>query len=216
MQTTDVQTTDVRWNATAHLPPTPSHTVGPFFGYALPFLGGGDLAPAGHPDAITVHGHVVDGAGQPVPDALLELWQAAPDGSRSGAPGSMRRDPTRRIGGGGHLGRNGVVCTGWGRLPTDTDGHFAARTLRPGARPGHAPYISLCLFARGLTHHLFTRLYFPEDAAAHATDPLLTSLDAGRRATLVARAEPHGTYRFDIRLQAGAQGHEETVFLDFR
>ncbi|MGR3933829.1 protocatechuate 3,4-dioxygenase subunit alpha [Streptomyces sp. BRA346] len=189
------------------LSPTPSHTVGPFYGYALPFPGGGDLAPTGHPDAITVHGRVHDGAGAPVPDALIELWQASPDGSLSGAPGSMRRDPVT----GGFAGRNGVDFTGFGRIATDADGHWTARTLRPGA-PG-APYISVCVHARGLLHHLYTRLYFPENAQLNAGDPLLTALDPARRETLVATAEPQpGTYRFDIRLQ----GEGETVFLEFR
>lgn len=188
--------------------PTPSHTIGPFYGYALPFPGGGAIAPDGRPDAVTVHGTVHDGEGAPIPDALIELWHAAPDGSLAGAPGSMRRDPVT----GGYLGRNGVDFTGFGRIATDADGHWAARTLLPGARPGHAPYISVCVFARGLLHHLFTRLYFPDQATANATDPLLASLDDERRATLVATAEPHGSYRFDIRLQ----GEKETVFLDFR
>jgi protocatechuate 3,4-dioxygenase, alpha subunit len=195
--------------AHASLQPTPSHTVGPFYGYALPFPGGGDIAPAGHEGTVTVHGHVYDGAGAPVPDALIELWQATPDGDLRGAPGSMRRDPFD----GGHLGRNGVDFTGFARVQTDADGHWTAHTLKPGARPGHAPYISVCVFARGLLHHLFTRVYFPEDTGAHADDPLLASLDAGRRETLVATAEraTTGSYRFDIRLQ----GEKETVFLDF-
>ncbi|MBL1098262.1 protocatechuate 3,4-dioxygenase subunit alpha [Streptomyces coffeae] len=188
------------------LPPTPSHTVGPFYGYALPFPGGGDLAPPGRPDTITVHGYVYDGAGEPVPDALIELWQSGPDGSRAGAPGSMRRDPVT----GGFLGRNGVDFTGFGRIATDPDGHWTARTLPPGG-PG-APYISVCVHARGLLHHLFTRVYFPGNAAANAADPLLASLDPVRRETLVATAGPQpGSYRFDIRLQ----GDKETVFLEF-
>jgi protocatechuate 3,4-dioxygenase, alpha subunit len=188
------------------LSPTPSHTVGPFYGYALPFPGGGDLAPAGHPDTITVHGRVYDGAGAPVPDALVELWQAGPDGSLSGAPGSMRRDPVT----GGFAGRNGVDFTGFGRIATDADGHWTARTLRPGSPA--VPYISVCVHARGLLHHLYTRLYFPEDALLNAADPLLAALDPARRETLVATAEPQpGTYRFDIRLQ----GEGETVFLEF-
>ncbi|MEU0839382.1 protocatechuate 3,4-dioxygenase subunit alpha [Streptomyces sp. NPDC005962] len=189
------------------LSPTPSHTVGPFYGYALPFPGGGDLAPAGHPDTITVHGRVHDGAGAPVPDALIELWQAGPDGSPSGAPGSMRRDPVT----GGFAGRNGVDFTGFGRIATDADGHWTARTLRPGSPA--APYISVCVHARGLLHHLYTRLYFPENAQLNAADPLLAALDSARRETLVATADPQpGTYRFDIRLQ----GEGETVFLEFR
>lgn len=191
------------------LQPTPSHTVGPFYGYALPFPGGGEIAPAGRGDAVTVHGYVRDGAGEPVPDALIELWQADEDGGLSGAPGSMRRDPVD----GGHLGRNGVDFTGFGRVATDADGHWSVRTLLPGARPGHAPYISVCVFARGLLHHLFTRVYFPQDAEAHGTDPLLASLDAEQRERLVATAERGaGSYRFDIRLQ----GEKETVFLDFQ
>lgn len=194
--------------------PTPSHTVGPFFGYALPVPGGGDIAPAGHPDAVTVYGRVLDGAGQPVPDALVELWQAGPDGELPTVAGSLRRNPVT----GGYLGRNGTDFTGFGRVATDASGHWSARTLLPGARPGHAPYLSVCVFARGLLHHLFTRVYFPEHREAHAADPLLASLDSARRETLVATAEPLGPgpaparrYRFDIRLQ----GEEETVFLDF-
>lgn len=181
--------------------PTPSHTVGPFYGYALPFPDGGDIAPAGHPGKITLHGCVYDGAGVPVPDAILEFWQADPEGSLAGAPGSMRRDPVT----GGFLGRNGVDFTGFGRVPTDADGHYTLRTLPPGA-PAPAPYISVCVFARGLMHHLFTRAYLPG-----AEDALLASLDPARRETLVAAAEPHDTYRFDIRLQGGG----ETVFLAF-
>ncbi|MDT0317502.1 protocatechuate 3,4-dioxygenase subunit alpha [Streptomyces millisiae] len=188
--------------------PTPSHTVGPFFGHALPFPGGGELAPPGHPAAVTVHGRVVDGAGAPVPDALVELWGPDERGRLPRTPGSLRRDAVT----GGFLGRHAADFTGWGRVPTDAEGRWSARTLRPGARAGHAPYLAVCLFARGLLHHLFTRLYFPEDTVAHAADPLLAALPPERRRTLVATAGPHGAYRFDIRLQGG----EETVFLEFR
>ncbi len=189
--------------------PTPSHTVGPFYGYALPFPGGGEVASADRTDAVVLHGHVYDGAGTPVPDALIEMWQADPDGDLTGAPGSMRRDPVD----GGFLGRNGVDFTGFARVATDAAGQWSIRTLPPGARPGHAPYISVCVFARGLLHHLFTRVYFPQDAEAHAADPLLASLDPDRRETLVATADRvTGSYRFDIRLQ----GEKETVFLDFQ
>ncbi|MFI9309647.1 protocatechuate 3,4-dioxygenase subunit alpha [Streptomyces triculaminicus] len=176
------------------LDPTPSQTVGPYFGMALPFPGGDDLAPAGHPDAITLHGYVLDGPGAPVPDALLEFWQAAPDGSPAGAARGPYRD--------------GDAFTGFARVPTGEDGHYALRTLLPGG----APYLALCLFARGLSHHLFTRVYVrpPGD------DPLLASLPAERRATLLAAhdaARPR-SYRFDVRLQGDAH-HEETVFLRF-
>ncbi|AWT46493.1 MULTISPECIES: protocatechuate 3,4-dioxygenase subunit alpha [Streptomyces] len=188
--------------------PTPSHTVGPFYGYALPFPGGGDIAPVGHPDTITVQGRVYDGEGDPLPDAFLELWGPAPDGTVPTTDGSLRRDPAT----GGYLGRNGVEFTGWGRVQTDAGGHWYARTLRPGARGNSAPYLSVCVFARGLLVHLFTRIYLPGDDAALAADPLLARLDAGRRDTLIARADGAGTYRFDIRLQ----GEGETVFLEFQ
>jgi protocatechuate 3,4-dioxygenase alpha subunit len=188
--------------------PTPSHTVGPFYGYALPFRGGEDIAPAGHPDTVTVHGYVYDGEGNPLPDALLELWGPDSEGNVPTADGSMRRDPAS----GGFLGRNGVEFTGFGRIQTDANGHWYARTLRPGARGLSAPYLSVCVFARGLLVHLFTRIYLPGDEAVLAADPLLARVPAERRDTLVAGDEGHGTYRFNIRLQ----GEGETVFLEFQ
>ncbi|MFF4531260.1 protocatechuate 3,4-dioxygenase subunit alpha [Streptomyces sp. NPDC001407] len=173
------------------LPVTPSQTIGPFFGEALPVPGGGELAPAGHPDAVTVHGYVYDGEGAPVPNALLEFWQAAPDGSLAGAPGSLDRD--------------GVTFTGFARVPTRADGRYVLRTLPPGG----APFLSLCVFAPGLNRGLFTRVYlaFPQD------DRLLQGLPAERRATLLAARAPgaHRGYRFDVRLS----GERETVFLTF-
>jgi protocatechuate 3,4-dioxygenase alpha subunit len=188
--------------------PTASQTVGPFYGYALPFRGGEDIAPLGHPETITVHGYVYDGEGAPLPDALVELWGPDPEGNLPTADGSMRRDPAT----GNFLGRNGVEFTGFGRIQTDANGHWYARTLRPGARGQSAPYISVCVFARGLLLHLYTRIFLPGDEAALAADPLLSQLDAERRATLIAGDEGHGTYRFDIRLQ----GEGETVFLEFQ
>ncbi|MGW2711826.1 protocatechuate 3,4-dioxygenase subunit alpha [Streptomyces sp. NPDC001356] len=193
-------------SAPDRVPPTPSHTVGPFYGYALPFHGGEEIAPLGHPDTITVHGYVLDGEGAPLPDALIELWGPRPDGTVPHVDGSRRRDPAT----GGHLGRNGVEFTGWGRVQTDADGHWYARTLRPGARGRNAPYLSVCVFARGLLAHLFTRIYLPGDEAALAADPLLTRV-GDRRDTLIAAEEADGAYRFDIRLQ----GEGETVFLEF-
>ncbi|MFI5793511.1 protocatechuate 3,4-dioxygenase subunit alpha [Streptomyces sp. NPDC051677] len=188
--------------------PTPSHTVGPFYGHALPFPGGGDIAPLGHPDTITLQGYVYDGEGNPLPDAFLELWGADPEGNLPQVDGSMRRDASS----GGFLGRNGVEFTGWGRVQTDANGHWSARTLRPGARGQSAPYLSVCVFARGLLVHLFTRIYLPGDDAALAADPLLKQLAPARRDTLVAQDGPPAAYRFDIRLQ----GEGETVFLEFQ
>ncbi|WP_066370040.1 protocatechuate 3,4-dioxygenase subunit alpha [Herbidospora mongoliensis] len=177
--------------------PTPSQTVGPFYGYALPFRDGGDLVPSGHPGAISVHGYVYDGAGAPVPDALLEFWQADAAGNLDGRPGSMRRDEVD----GSFAGRDGVTFTGFGRVATDLDGHWAIRTVPPG----EVPYIAVCVFARGLLHHLYTRVYLEDSGEA-----LLASLPGDRRATLIAEPERDGVYRFDIRIQ----GDAETVFLD--
>ncbi|WP_043266862.1 protocatechuate 3,4-dioxygenase subunit alpha [Streptomyces sp. CT34] len=200
----------------APLAPTPSQTIGPFYGHALPFPGGERIAPTGHPDTVTLHGLVRDGDGAPVSDALLEFWQAGPDGSLTGAPGSLRRDPAT----GADIGRNGVDFTGFGRVPTDADGRYALRTLPATAPAGHpdaAPYLAVCVFARGLLHHLFTRVYFPEHTAAHAADPLLSRLPGERARTLLARADGPARYRFDIQLQQPADGtYEETVFLAFR
>ena len=182
--------------------PTPSQTVGPFYGYALPFPQGGEMAPTCQDGtAITIHGHVLDGAVEPIPDALLEIWQPAPDGSRTGAPGSLRRDQTT----GGYAGRDGVTHTGFGRVATDPDGRYVVRTLPPGG----VPYLSVCVFARGLLHHLFTRVYLP--GLDHSADPLLAALEPERRSTLIAEPVAERVFRFDIRLQ----GEKETVFLDF-
>ncbi|WP_433337783.1 protocatechuate 3,4-dioxygenase subunit alpha [Spirillospora sp. CA-294931] len=178
--------------------PTPSQTVGPFYGYALPFPGGADVAPSGHPGAVTVHGNVLDGSGAPVPDALLEFWQDAPEG----ASGSMRRDPAS----GGFLGRDGVTFTGFARVATDAAGHFALRTLPPA----RTPYLAVVVFARGLLHHLHTRVYLPHLPGAE-DDPLLARLPPDRRATLLAVPERDGVFRFDVHLQ----GSHETVFLAF-
>jgi protocatechuate 3,4-dioxygenase alpha subunit len=186
---------------TPALPLTPAQTIGPFFGYALPHPAGGDIAPVGHPDAVTVHGTVLDGAGQPMPDAVVETWQAAPDGSLAGAPGSLPRNAVD----GGTRPRNGVDFTGFGRAATDAAGHWSVRTLPP---PADRPYLAVCVFARGLTHHLFTRAYLSDPGPG---DVLLDGLDAVRRETLITRPQPDGTHWFDIRLQ----GEKETVFLEF-
>jgi protocatechuate 3,4-dioxygenase, alpha subunit len=205
---------------------TPGQTVGPFFGQALPYRGGSTLVDEAHPDAIRLHGTVYDGAGRGVPDALVELWQ--PDSA-----GNIARQA-------GSLCRGGSEFTGWGRAATDADGHYAFTTVRPGvASWGHSPasgryplplagerksprthgvsgafasarpgFFAIVVFARGLLNRLFTRAYLPDgDMDA---DPLLSSLDTGRRATLLCTAE--SGYRFDIHLQ----GPNETVFLAYR
>lgn len=178
--------------------PTPGQTVGPFFAFALVHDGGSELVPPGAPGAVRLTGQVLDGAGDPVPDALVELWQAAPDGTVVQEQGSLHRD--------------GFTFTGWGRSPTDRTGRYSFSTLAPGpTTPGQPPYFAVTVFARGLLNRLFTRAYLPGDGDALAADPVLASLDADRRATLVAGEDEQG-FVFDIRLQ----GPGETVFLDHR
>ena len=175
---------------------TPGQTIGPFFHYALPYDGGAELVPPGRADAVRLHGTVFDGAGDPVPDALVEIWQTGPDGRVIQQPGSLRRD--------------GWTFTGWGRAATDAAGRYSFSTLRPGETdPGHPPFFAVTVFARGVTNRLFTRAYLPDHPALD-DDSLLRSLDPGRRATLVTTADTSG-YVFDIRLQ----GDRETVFLTY-
>jgi protocatechuate 3,4-dioxygenase, alpha subunit len=177
------------------LTPTPGQTVGPFFGFALPFPGDNELVPPG-PAGIRLRGRVLDGAGEPVPDALIEIWQPDRDGAVSRATGSLRRD--------------GFTFTGWGRAATDGAGRYSFSTVTPGpTAPGSAAFFAVCVFARGLLDRLFTRAYVPDDAEALAKDPLLAAVEPDRRSNLVATRDKLGLL-FDIRLQ----GEHETVFLE--
>lgn len=177
---------------------TASQTVGPFFGFALPFPGGPELVPAAHPDAVRLHGVVLDGAGEPVPDALLELWQPDATGRIPHEPGSRRRS----------LGR----FTGFGRAAAGTDGAYEFSTLLPGPLTEGGPRWALVtVFARGLAHHLFTRAYFVRAGEPEPSDALLERVPAERRSTLLAREDRPRSFRFDVRLQ----GDAETVFLDY-
>lgn len=174
---------------------TPGQTVGPFFGFGLPYPNGADLVPPGRADAVRLTGLVLDGAGAPVPDALIEIWQPDPEGAIVRRPGSLRRD--------------GWTFTGFGRCGTDSAGRYSFTTLRPGPpAAGAAPFFAVTVFARGLLDRLFTRAYLP---GSEATDPLLRSLPEDRRRTLVVR-EDGNELTFDIRLQ----GPDETVFLSHR
>ncbi|GAB3618644.1 protocatechuate 3,4-dioxygenase subunit alpha [Okibacterium endophyticum] len=177
---------------------TPSQTVGPFFGLALPYEGGSHLVPPHSRGSIRIHGTVYDGSGAPVPDAMVEIWQADAAGSMSSERGSLERD--------------GYTFTGFGRTGVDGAGQFTFATVKPGAtRPGAAPHVLITVFARGLLHHLFTRAYFSDETTANDNDQFLASIDPSRRETLVAVADGVESYRFDIRLQ----GEGETVFLEF-
>lgn len=176
---------------------SPGQTVGPFFDFALAYAGSADLVPPEDPRAVRLHGFLFDGAGDPIPDGLLEIWQPDPDGRVVRTAGSMDRD--------------GSTFTGWGRAATDEDGHYSFSTLRPGATErGRAPFFAVTVFARGLTTGLFTRAYLPGFTEQMRDDPLLAVLDPARRATLVA--VPDGRdLTFDVHLQ----GDRETVFLRF-
>jgi protocatechuate 3,4-dioxygenase, alpha subunit len=172
---------------------TPSQTVGPYFSIGLPWPEGPFVVAAGTPGAVTITGTVFDGEGAAIPDAVIETWQA----DEHGAFGE--RDGFR----------------GFARAPTGDDGRWAIRTVKPGrvAAPGgsgsawQAPHIDVSLFCRGLLHRCVTRIYFADEAAANAEDPVLASVPADRRDTLLARPTDDG-YRFDIQLQ----GDDETVF----
>jgi protocatechuate 3,4-dioxygenase, alpha subunit len=169
---------------------TPSQTVGPFFAFGLPFDGGERLVEDG---GFWITGAVHDGAGEPVVDALVEIWQANRHG-RYRHPEDTRAELPLEHG-----------FDGFGRCATDERGEFRFYTVKPGATSPHAPHINVIVHARGLLRHLFTRIYFPEEPA-NAADPLLSSIeDPAMRETLIAH-----DLRFDIHLQ----GERQTAFFD--
>ncbi|AEV83263.1 protocatechuate 4,5-dioxygenase subunit alpha [Actinoplanes sp. SE50] len=175
----------------------PGQTVGPFFHLGLEYPGMNELVPPAHPRAVRLHGRVTDGAGEPVPDAMIEIWQADPQGHVVRQPGSLRRD--------------GWTFTGWGRAATDPDGRYRFATVEPGrTTPERPAFFAVTVFARGLLDRLFTRAYLPDDPAALAADPLLAAVDPARRDTLIARRDEQGLI-FDVRLQ----GAGETVFVTY-
>jgi protocatechuate 3,4-dioxygenase alpha subunit len=167
--------------------PTPSQTVGPFFRIGLATLAA-DLVEPGSPGAVRLVGRVLDGAGDAVPDAVVEVWQADADGRLAARDG----------------------WTGFGRALADATGTFQLTTVVPGrVDEAQAPHLDLSIFARGLLQRLVTRCYPPAPAPVLDADPLLASLDPARRRTLLAVEEARGVLRFDVHLQ----GPDETVFL---
>ena len=181
-------------------PTTPAQTVGPFFAIGLPWESGPLAVSEDVPGAVHVQGAVYDGAGASVPDSLVETWQADPEGRFADLHGH---------GGPSELaGFRGFARCGCG----EGDGSFEIRTVKPGPLPGPdgtslAPHIDVSVFARGLLHRCVTRIYFADEHVANAADPVLMSVPAARRGTLLA-APIDGGYRFDIHLQ----GLNETVF----
>jgi protocatechuate 3,4-dioxygenase alpha subunit len=182
------------------LRPTPAQTIGPFFSVGLIWANGPDVVAEGTPGAVRIGGRVLDGAGDPVPDALIETWQADPEGCFA------HPDDPRGSGDEGFRG--------FGRSATDAAGRWAVRTVKPGPVPApeggvEAPHLDVSVFARGLLHRVVTRIYFPDEADANAADPVLCSIpDPSARARLMAVPEGDGL-RFDIHLQ----GDQETPFL---
>ncbi|HLJ03002.1 MAG TPA: protocatechuate 3,4-dioxygenase subunit alpha [Solirubrobacteraceae bacterium] len=169
---------------------TPSQTVGPFFSIGLPWPGGPYVVPEDSPGATRITGCVYDGAGEPITDSLVETWQADPEG-----------------------GFGAAEFRGFGRAGREAgDGTFEIVTVKPGQVPGpdgtmQAPHIDVSVFARGMLQRCVTRIYFADEQEANDRDPVLASVPAERRATLLAVPQPGG-YRFDIHLQ----GPGETVF----
>jgi len=183
---------------------TPSQTVGPFFRPSLIEAGAENLVRAEtRGDRVTLEGRVIDGDGAPVPDAMLEIWQANAEGKYDHPEDDQEKliDP---------------MFHGYGRTGTDAAGMFRFYTIKPGPLPDarggvQAPHINLSIFARGLLKRLVTRVYFPEEPL-NATDAVLNAAPPNRRATMIAAWNDarHRTLHFDVILQ----GANETVFLD--
>ncbi len=181
---------------------SPSQTIGPFFHNGL-IHGNENILTTSQTqgEPILIQGQVLDGDGNPVPDAMVEIWQADANGffNHPEDPHQAQADPN---------------FGGFGRAQTVDDGRFTFHTIKPGAIPGEqTPYINVRVFARGMLIHAVTRLYFAGEAG-NASDDVLNSVPDGRRETLVAtREESPGfpTYRFNIHLQ----GEQETVFFDY-
>ena len=184
---------------------TPSQTVGPFYSIGLTDRAMNTLVrESTQGQRIRIEGQVIDGDGKPVPDAMIEIWQANVAG-RYNHPDDKQEKPLDQS------------FTGWGRSGTGPSGSYFFETIKPGPVPAsaesvQAPHINMIVFARGMLVHAFTRIYF-SDEPANETDPVLNSIEKERRQTLIAaRHEENGKtiYRFDIRIQ----GRDETVFFD--
>lgn len=174
--------------------------MGPFFAIGLPWAEGPRAVAEGTPGAFRLGGMVYDGAGELVPDALIETWQADPDGCFADLHG--HGGPSMRAG-----------FRGFARCGYESgDGSWEVVTVKPGRVPDadgvlQAPHIDVSVMARGMLHRCVTRIYFGDEEEANGEDPVLLSVPAQRRDTLVATLRDDG-YSFDIHLQ----GERETVF----
>ena len=181
---------------------TPSQTVGPYLAIGLPFDAGPFAVPEGTPGQIRITGTVYDGEGVPIPDSLIETWQADREGRFADLHGHGGESELEGFRGFTRVGFEGG------------DGTFEILTVKPGRVPGpggalQAPHIDVSVFARGLLNRVVTRIYFADEPQANAEDPVLAHVPPARRETLLAQPTDDG-YRFDIRLQ----GPGETVFFD--
>jgi protocatechuate 3,4-dioxygenase alpha subunit len=184
---------------------TPSQTVGPFLSIGLPWPGGERAVPEGTPGEIRIGGRIYDGDGELVPDAMVEVWGPDSDGNFAdmhGHGGESKVD-----------GFRGFARSGY----EEGDGTWQVFTLKPGPVPKaegdgtQAPHLDVSVFARGMLNRCVTRIYFGDDAAANAHDPVLATVPEDRRHTLIAEPSADGDgYEFDIRLQ----GDGETVFFE--
>jgi len=182
---------------------TSSQTVGPFFSIGVEWLHHDALAPASvSGERITIQGRVLDGDAKPVPDSMLEIWQANAHGKYA-HPEDAQPSPLE------------PDFKGFGRISTDSDGRFRFTSIKPGQVPGpggklQAPHILISVFARGLLRRLVTRIYFPDDPD-NAADFALNLVEPERRGTLIARKTAQdGVLEWNVILQ----GPEETVFFD--
>jgi len=183
---------------------TPSQTVGPFYSIGFSWLERTDLTGgAGTGAHLTVRGRVLDGDGQPVPDAVLEIWQADAQG-RYAHPEDARE-------------LIGNPFFGFGRVPVNDAGEFCFKTVKPGSVTRadgvkQAPHLEISLFMRGLLRRLVTRIYFPAEPE-NGSDIVLARVPIARRHTLIARpdAKSGNTLLWDVHLQ----GDKETVFFDY-
>jgi protocatechuate 3,4-dioxygenase alpha subunit len=183
---------------------TTSQTVGPFFTIGLTRMNRSELAgPGVSGERVTIEGHAVDGDGVPIPDAVIEIWQANSFGKYA-HPEDLQDKPLE------------VGFLGYGRVPTDDAGRFSFTTIKPGAVPGpdgkmQAPHLAVSVFMRGLLKRLVTRIYFP-DEPGNAGDFVLNLVAASRRGTLIAREVPGkaGVLEWNVVMQ----GEGETVFFD--
>jgi protocatechuate 3,4-dioxygenase alpha subunit len=186
---------------------TPSQTIGPFLRIGLTWPEGEHVVPEGTPGTVVITGCLYDGKGEPVNDGVIETWQADANG-RFTHPDDPR----------GSADPEPAGFRGLGRSATDNDGRYRIVTVKPGRLPApdgqvQASHIDVSVFARGLLDRVVTRIYFPDEAAANAADPVLSAIDDDRlRSSLVAvpDAGQDGVLRFDIHLQ----GEHETAFFD--